>query len=80
MRRRWYIVVGVVVVIVAASVYHQSHKPKVYKATSDVTYDASSLSQTALAATAATPDPARDGPTDVLVATSLSVAQAVKPN
>jgi capsular exopolysaccharide synthesis family protein len=78
MRRRWKIVVGVVVVIVAVSVYHQSHKPKVYKATSDVTYDASSLSQTALAVTAATPDPERDGPTDVLVATSLSVAEGVK--
>jgi capsular exopolysaccharide synthesis family protein len=78
MRRRWKIVVGIVVVIVAVAVYHQATKPKVYKATSNVTFDVSSLSQTALAATAAVPDPTRDGPTDVLIATSLSVANAVK--
>ena len=78
MRRRWYIVVGVVGVIVAVSVYHQAHKPKVYKATSAVTYDASSLSQSTFAATAAPADPTRDGPTDVLVATSLSVAEGVR--
>jgi capsular exopolysaccharide synthesis family protein len=78
MRRRWKIVVGVVVIIVAVAVYHQATKPKSYKATSDVTFDASSLSQTALAATAEPPDPTRDGPTDVLIATSLSVARAVR--
>jgi capsular exopolysaccharide synthesis family protein len=78
MRRRWKIVVGVVVIVFAVAVYHQATKPKVYKATSDVTFDVSSLSQTALAATAAAPDPTRDGPTDVLIATSLSVANAVK--
>jgi uncharacterized protein involved in exopolysaccharide biosynthesis len=46
MRRRWKIVVGVVVVIFAVAVYHQATKAKVYKATSNVTFDASSLSQT----------------------------------
>ncbi len=77
-RRRWKLVLAVVVICVGAITYHQVRKPKQYKATSNVTFDASSLSQATLAAAAQTPDPTRDGPTDVLVATSVAVARLVQ--
>jgi polysaccharide biosynthesis transport protein len=77
-RRRWWIILGVVAICVAVLLYHQATRTKQYKATADVTFDSSSLSATALQADTVTTDPTRDGPTNVLVAESLQVATAVK--
>ena len=77
-RRRWLIIVSLVVVCLAIAIYEQTSRTKQYKATASVTFDNSSLSQQALAVQTGTGDPTRDGPTNVLVATSLQVAQAVK--
>lgn len=77
-RRRWLIILSLVVLCVAIAIYEQTSRTKQYKATASVTFDNSSLSQAALSVQTGTTDPTRDGPTNVLVATSLQVATAVK--
>jgi succinoglycan biosynthesis transport protein ExoP len=78
LRRRWLIVLGVTLACVAVAVAkHKSAVPH-YAATASVTFDNSTLSQSALQVQTGTSDPTRDGPTNVLIATSRQVATLVK--
>lgn len=77
-RRRWRVIAALVVACVAVAVVRYELTTKTYDATASVQYDNSSLSDAALQVAQASGDPTRDGATNVLVATSLAVAQGVK--
>ena len=79
LRRRWRLIVGVVIVTVAAFAVVHQHKPKSYTATASVTFQSNTLSDAALnIATAGSSEPQREADTEVLIAHSAEVAQGVK--
>ncbi len=80
LRRRWPLMLGIIIVCVAVAGLRFHSTAKKYNATASVTYDNNSLSDAALQVSQGTVDPTRDGATNVLIATSLQVADAVKAN
>lgn len=77
LRRRWPIVVGVVLACVAVAVVNHKKAAKMYAATSSVSFQSSTLSDSALqVAPAGSGDPQRDADTQVFIAHSPEVAQA----
>jgi receptor protein-tyrosine kinase len=79
LRRRWRLIAGVVVAtLLVFAVVHEG-KAKSYTATASVTFQNDTLSDAALnLATAGSSEPQREADTEVLIAHSSEVAQAVR--
>jgi capsular exopolysaccharide synthesis family protein len=78
LRRRWLIVIGVVLACLLAAFVRSETGAKRYDATASVTFGASSLPDAALNVSRGSGDPVRDAATNVLVASSLEVATGVR--
>jgi succinoglycan biosynthesis transport protein ExoP len=79
LRRRWLVIVGVVAVCVAFSVYRYERAPKTYQATASVAFQSGTLSDAALnISTGASTEPQREANTEVLIAHSPEVAEGVR--
>jgi capsular exopolysaccharide synthesis family protein len=78
LRRRWLLVLGVVLASVAVTVARHETATKSYQATASATFDNSTLTDAALQVTRGSGDPERDAATNVLVASSLEVADRVR--
>ncbi len=77
LRRRWLIVVGVVLASVVVLVAAHEHKAKSYTATANVAFQSSTLSEAGLQVTpSSSSEPQREADTEVLIAHSAEVAQA----
>ncbi len=79
LRSRWRLIVGVVLATVLVFVIAHEHKAKSYTATASVAFQSNTLSGAALnIATAGSSEPQREADTEVLIAHSAEVAQAVR--
>ena len=79
LRRRWLIVVGVVLACAAVAAAHYERAAKSYAATASVAFQSGTLSDSALGVTpAGSGEPQREADTEVLIAHSPEVAQAVR--
>ncbi len=78
LRRRWFVLgASVILCLLVAVLVHQRHT-KTYESTSSVAFGISTLSDTALEVANNSANPERDAATNVLIAKSPAVAQAVK--
>src|SRR3954451_20508482 len=78
-RRRWMVVVGVVIAIVAVAVVRHQHAAKTYSATASVAFRNATLPDAALqVTTGGSGDPVRDAATEALIARSQQVASMVR--
>jgi capsular exopolysaccharide synthesis family protein len=79
LRRRWPLVVAVVIASVAVLVASHERKAKSYSATASVAFQSATLSDSALQVTpAGSSEPQREADTEVLIAHSPEVAEAVR--
>jgi polysaccharide biosynthesis transport protein len=79
LRHRWLIVVGVLVVCVGVSVFRHERATKSYTASASVVFESGTLSESALqVAPAGTTEPLREADTEVFIAHSPEVAEAVR--
>jgi uncharacterized protein involved in exopolysaccharide biosynthesis len=79
LRRRWLVVVGVVLATFVVLLVNHEHKAKSYNATANVSFQRSTLSQAGLqVATSGSSEPQREADTEVLIAHSSEVAEAVR--
>jgi capsular exopolysaccharide synthesis family protein len=78
LRRRWFVVVASVIMCMLAAVLIHQRQTKTYESTSSVAFGISTLSDTALEVANNSANPERDAATNVLIAKSPAVAQAVK--
>jgi tyrosine-protein kinase len=79
LRRRWLVIVGVVAVSLAVSVYRYERAPKTYEATASVAFQSGTLSDAALNInTGSSTEPQREANTEVLIAHSPEVAEGVR--
>src|SRR5436305_774540 len=77
LRRRWLVVVGCMLLcLVLAVALHERRAPR-YEATTNVAFGIADLSDNALQVAQNTSSPERDAATNVLIAKSPAVAQAV---
>jgi polysaccharide biosynthesis transport protein len=78
-RRRWLVIVGVVVVCIAVAALKHARSPAHYEATASVHFQSGTLSDAALqVAPSGGAEPQREADTEVLVAHSYEVAQGVR--
>lgn len=78
LRRRWLLIVGVVLAcVLAAVVRHETSTPS-YEATASVAFGNASLTESALQVSRGSGDPERDAATQVLIASSREVAEGVR--
>jgi polysaccharide biosynthesis transport protein len=79
LRRRWLIVSGVVLACLIVAVVQQARTAKTFKATANVTFQTSTLSEAALQVGGgrASTEPQREAETNVLIAHSAEVAAGV---
>lgn len=78
LRRRWRLMLGVLIASVLVFAAVHEHKAKSYSATASVTFQNDTLSEAALnIAAAGSSEPQREADTEVLIAHSAEVAQAV---
>jgi capsular exopolysaccharide synthesis family protein len=78
LRHRWLVVAGVVLASVAVLLASHEHKAKSYAATANVAFQSGTLSEAGLQVTpASSGEPQREADTEVLIAHSAEVAQAV---
>jgi polysaccharide biosynthesis transport protein len=79
LRRRWIVIVGLVAVCVAFSVYRYERSTKTYQSTASVAFQSGTLSGAALnISTGTSTEPQREANTEVLVAHSPEVADGVR--
>jgi polysaccharide biosynthesis transport protein len=79
LRRRWPMIVGIVVVCVLVSVVRHERASKSYAATSSVAFQSATLPDAALQVTpAGSGEPVRDAATEVLIGHSSEVAEGVR--
>jgi capsular exopolysaccharide synthesis family protein len=79
LRRRWLIVLGVVLASLVVLVVSHEHKAKSYNATANVSFQRGTLSQAGLQVSpSGSSEPQREADTEVLIAQSSEVAQAVR--
>src|SRR5271157_1449004 len=79
LRRRWLLIAGVVIACVGVSVLKHEKSAKHYEATANVHFQSGTLSDAALQVTpSGGGEPQREADTEVLVAHSSEVAQAVR--
>jgi capsular exopolysaccharide synthesis family protein len=78
-RRRWPLIVGIVIVCVLVAVVRHERTAKSYAATASVAFQATTLPESALQVSSSTSaEPLRDAATEVLVAHSTEVAEGVR--
>ena len=78
-RRRWLVIVGVLIACVGVSVLKHAHSAKHYEATAGVRFQSGTLSDAALQVTpSGSSEPQREADTEVLVAHSPEVAEGVR--
>jgi polysaccharide biosynthesis transport protein len=78
-RRRWLVIAGVLIACVGVSVLKYTKAPKHYEATASVRFQSGTLSDAALQVSpSGGSEPQREADTEVLVAHSPEVAQAVR--
>ncbi len=79
LRRRWLVIVGVVIACVVVLAVSHEHKAKSYSATASVAFQSGTLPDAALqVSTAGSTEPQREADTEELIAHSLEVAQGVR--
>jgi capsular exopolysaccharide synthesis family protein len=79
LRHRWLIVSGVILVCVAFAVFRHERATKSYTATANVVFQSGTPAESALqVAPASTSEPLREADTEVLIAHSPEVAEAVR--
>lgn len=78
LRRRWFVVVASVILCLLVAVLIHQRQTKSYESTASVAFGISTLSDTALQVANTSANPERDAATNVLIAKSPAVAQAVK--
>jgi polysaccharide biosynthesis transport protein len=78
LRRRWLLVLGVVLACVVAAVARYETSTRSYDATASVAFGNATLTESALQVTRGSGDPERDAATNVLIASSRDVAQGVR--
>jgi len=78
LRRRWPLVVGSVLACVIAAVARYETSTRSYDATASVAFGNATLTESALQVSRGSGDPQRDAATNVLIAHSRDVAQAVR--
>jgi polysaccharide biosynthesis transport protein len=78
LRRRWVLIVVIVLACMVAAVIHSERSTKLYKATASVSFQSSSASAAALQlSTGGSTEPQREANTEVLIAHSPEVARNV---
>ena len=79
LRHRWLIIAGVIVVCVAVAVYRHEHGTKSYTANASVVFESGTAAESALQVTpTGTTEPLREADTEVFIAHSPEVAEAVR--
>ncbi len=79
LRRRWLVAATVLIACVAVAVIHQKSSTKSYTATASVAFQSGTLSDSAVqATTSGSSEPQREADTEVLIAHSAEVAEAVR--
>jgi polysaccharide biosynthesis transport protein len=79
LRRRWIVIVGLVAICVAFSVYRYERSTKTYQSTASVAFQSGTLSGAALnISTGTSSEPQREANTEVLIAHSPEVADGVR--
>ena len=77
-RRRWLLILGIVIACLAIAVARHASATDSYEATASLTFGNASLTDAALQVSRGSGDPERDAATNVLVASSLEVAEGVR--
>jgi polysaccharide biosynthesis transport protein len=78
LRRRWLLVLGVVLACVVAAVARYETSTRSYDATASVAFGNATLTESALQVTRGSGDPERNAPTNVLLPSSLDSPQGVR--
>lgn len=78
LRRRWLLILGVVLACMGAAVARYETTTKSYESTASVTFGNASLTESALQVSRGSGDPERDAATQVLIASSREVAEGVR--
>ncbi|MHB8531243.1 MAG: tyrosine-protein kinase domain-containing protein [Solirubrobacteraceae bacterium] len=78
LRRRWPVVLAVIVGVLAVAIVHQRKAAKSYASTASVAFQSGTLSTQALQVTTGSSEPQREANTEVLLAHSRAVAEAVR--
>jgi capsular exopolysaccharide synthesis family protein len=79
LRRRWPMILGIVVVCLAVSVVRHAHASKSYAATASVAFQSATLPDAALQVSpSGSGEPVRDAATEVLIGHSSEVAEGVR--
>jgi capsular exopolysaccharide synthesis family protein len=78
LRRRWAVALAVVVACLAVAIVHQRKAAKTYAGTASVAFQSGTLSDAALQVTTGGGEPQREANTEVLLAHSRAVAEAVR--
>ncbi len=78
LRRRWPVALAMVVAVLAVAVVHQRKSAKSYASTASVAFQSGTLSTAALQVTTGSSEPQREANTEVLLAHSRAVAEAVQ--
>ena len=76
LRRRWLLIVGVVVACMLAAVVRYETGTRSYQSTASVAFGNATLTEQALQVSRGSGDPERDAATNVLIASSRDVAEA----
>src|SRR3954470_14221154 len=78
LRRRWPVALGIVLVCTVLSAVQQKRATPTYKSTANVAFHCSTITENALAIGSACAEPQREADTQVTIADSPEVAQAVR--
>jgi len=77
-RRRWLLILGVVLACMAAAIARHETSTRGYDSTASVAFGNATLTESALQVSRSSGDPERDAATNVLIASSRDVAEAVR--
>ncbi|HKG37402.1 MAG TPA: polysaccharide biosynthesis tyrosine autokinase [Conexibacter sp.] len=78
LRRRWLLIVGVVLACMVAAIARYETGTRSYESTASVAFNNTTLTEQALQVSRGSGDPERDAATNVLVASSRDVAEGVR--
>ncbi|MFL5818221.1 MAG: Wzz/FepE/Etk N-terminal domain-containing protein, partial [Conexibacter sp.] len=78
LRRRWLLIVGVVLACMIAAIARYETGTRSYESTASVAFNNTTLTEQALQVSRGSGDPERDAATNVLIASSRDVAQGVR--
>lgn len=78
LRRRWLLILGVVLACILAAVARHETATQSYESTASVAFGSATLTESALQVSRGSGDPERDAATNVLIASSRDVAEGVR--